>query len=414
MPVNLTNPTSPPEQILAIQGLNIAVTSAEIRKKNRDDICLMVFDDGASVGGVFTQNSFCAAPVQVCRQNISNNIRGLIINSGCANAATGEQGLADAIATTECLAKLINVNVNQILPFSTGVILELLPMEKMISGITTATKKLYPANSSTWLSAARAIMTTDTVAKVYSATDGAINVTGIAKGAGMIHPNMATMLGFVTTDANISQDLLSALTLEIAEETFNAITIDGDTSTNDSFVIIATNKVGEKITTTTQAEYQIVKKLLLEVSRNLALAIVRDGEGASKFISINVKSAFNKAEAKKVAEKIALSPLVKTAFFASDPNLGRILCAIGNSAISNVDINKINLTLSAKGNQVLVAENGGRAKSYNKESEKIANEIMQEAEFNLEINLGRGVAEFTKYTCDFGYEYVKINAEYRT
>lgn len=420
MSVNLSNPTTDIKNILAINGINIGVTSAEIRKKNRDDLCVFSFS-GASVAGVFTQNRCCAAPVIICRKHLAdnqsqNNINGLLINSGCANAATGDAGLADANSTCAELGRLIGCQSDNILPFSTGVILERLPMDRMLSGINNAHKNLAPANPEKWLQAARAIMTTDVVAKIYSAQNTQYKVTGIAKGAGMIHPNMATMLGFVATDAKVKPAVLQQMIAEIADESFNAITVDGDTSTNDSFILIATNQVGDEIDSKNHPQYQEVFSLILQVSTKLAQAIVRDGEGASKFVTINVLGGKTINEAKQVAEKIALSPLVKTAFFASDPNLGRILAAIGNSGIADLDITKVSLIIGSShtGENILVAENGGRAKSYTADAEKATLKIMQSDEFYLEIGVNRGNASAKKFTCDLGYEYVKINAEYRT
>lgn len=405
MAINLTEKTA--QMLNPIAGVQIFTAQAGIKKPNHTDLTLMVLGKEATVGAVFTQNRFCAAPVNVSKQHLSNEngIRALIINTGNANAGTGVTGREHALQMCQATAEQLGCQDNQVLPFSTGVILEPLPIEK----ITNAIPHMQPAN---WADAARAIMTTDTVPKAahQSALIGnyhTVQATGIAKGAGMIHPNMATMLSFIATDAKIAQPVLQRLTEEIADETFNCITVDGDTSTNDSFVIIATGKSEQnEIDNIADPRYQQVKDLLHSVALELAQAIVRDGEGASKFITIKVCNAMNRDAARQVAYAIAHSPLVKTAFSASDPNLGRILAAIGYSGAA-VDVEKLKVYLG----DVLVAENGGRAHSYTEEQ---GQRVMNEDEITITIDLNQGQAECTIYTCDLTKEYVAINADYRS
>ena len=365
------------------------------------------------MAGVFTLNRFCAAPVQVCREHLARasakgEIRALVVNTGNANAGTGEQGMKDALATCAALAKELKLNPEQILPFSTGVILEPLPIDKLISGLPKAISNLGEDN---WFDAAEAIMTTDTQPKAASMTvdvpGGLVHITGICKGAGMIHPNMATMLGFIATDAGFAPGLLTALTREIANLSFNAITIDGDTSTNDSFMIMATGQSSVQIQSADDPSYGPVRAALIDLARKLAQMIVRDGEGATKFITIDVQGGKTEAECRLVAEAVAHSPLVKTAFFASDPNLGRILAAIGYAGITDLDVNQVQLWLG----DVWVAKNGGRNPDY---QEADGQKVMQAEEITVKIDLGRGLAQQTMWTCDLSHDYVSINADYRS
>jgi glutamate N-acetyltransferase/amino-acid N-acetyltransferase len=415
MPVNYTTPTA--SQLHPVAGVRLGITEAHVRKPNRRDLTLIELAPGSRVAGVFTQNRFCAAPVQVCQQHLTHgNIRALVINTGIANAGTGEPGLAAAHATCAAAARLLGIEAAQVLPFSTGVIMEALPVERIEAGLPHCQAALR-GDSQAWHDAAHAIMTTDTVAKVASRqiTLGgrSIHVTGISKGAGMIKPNMATMLGFVATDAAISQALLERLVKDAADASFNCITVDGDTSTNDSFVFMATEAAGNpEITDATSADYAQLSAAVTAVAAELAQAIVRDGEGATKFIEIAVEGGRDSAECKAVGYAIAHSPLVKTAFFASDPNLGRILAAVGNAAqahgpLNDLDVTQVKLWLG----DTLVSENGGRAASY---QEADGARAMAPAEIVVRINLGRGHATAKVWTCDFSYDYVKINADYRS
>jgi len=425
MPVHLAHPTA--DQLHPVQGLRIGVTQAGIKKAGRKDLTVVLIDEGASVGGVFTQNRFCAAPVQICRQNLSatqtnpedkplgtsQGIRALLINTGNANAGTGEEGLQRANETCEALAKAVSIKPQQVLPFSTGVIMEPLPHTRIVAGLPAAIAAAGNASSSQqWLDAAEGIMTTDTVPKAASVqatvAGKTISVTGISKGAGMIHPNMATMLGFMATDACVAPELMHALTFALAEGSFNRITVDGDTSTNDSFVFIATNKAGHApITSLESAEGKALFQAMLQVARQLAQAIVRDGEGATKFITVQVEGGRNSAECLQVAYAIGHSPLVKTAFFASDPNLGRILAAVGYAGITDLDQTKIDLYLD----DVHVAVNGGRNPTYKEED---GQRVMQQSEITVRVVLGRGAVSETVWTCDLSHEYVSINADYRS
>lgn len=409
MPVNLTAPS--PADLLTVKGVELGFAQAHIRKPDRKDLLVMRLSPGSKVAGVFTQNRFCAAPVVVCRESLKSGaeIRALVVNTGNANAGTGEQGLLHARQTCEALAGLLGVAANQVLPFSTGVILEPLPIDRVVAGLPAAIANLSESN---WANAAEAIMTTDIVAKGVSrqiTLDGkTITITGIAKGSGMIHPNMATMLGYIATDAAISQAALQSLTKHAVNVSFNCITVDGDTSTNDSLILMATGQAGNaEISDTDSADYLALRDAMTEVAVTLAKAIVRDGEGATKFMTIRVEGARDKAEWRKVAFAVAHSPLVKTAFFASDPNLGRILAAIGYAGIADLDVNLIKLYLD----DVLVAENGGRAPNY---QESDGQRVMKQAEILVRVALGRGMAEGTVWTCDFSYDYVKINADYRS
>lgn len=405
MPVNLSVKTA--EQLPAIQGVKLYTACAGIKKPNHADLTLMVLDKGSTVAGVFTQNRFCAAPVHIAKKHLfdMDGVRALVINTGNANAGTGLTGVQDALTMCQATADFVGCASTQVLPFSTGVILEHLPIERIVSAIPT----FQVAN---WAHVAKAIMTTDTVPKAThrKAQVGnyhMVSVTGVAKGSGMIHPNMATMLSFIATDAKISQPILQYLTEEVVNETFNCITVDGDTSTNDSFIIMATGACGQnEIDNVADPRYAQVKQLLLEVALELAQAIVRDGEGASKFITVRVFNASTKQEAKQVAYAIARSPLVKTAFSASDPNLGRILAAIGYSGVA-VDTDHLKLYLG----DVLVAEKGGRAATYTEEQ---GQQLMAKDEIVVSADLRIGDEQATIYTCDLTKEYVSINADYRS
>lgn len=409
MPVNLVTPDA--ADLHPIEGLQLGYAMAGIKKPGRKDVLVISLADNASVAGVFTKNRFCAAPVQICQKHLKAGkaIRALIINTGNANAGTGERGLKDAKATAEQVAKLMGCEVEQVLVFSTGVILENLPMDRLLAGVDQAVAGVGKAN---WLDAANAIMTTDTQAKAYSAKvpvgNQTITVTGISKGAGMIRPNMATMLGYLATDARINQDVLTRWTKQIADASFNRITIDGDTSTNDSFIVIATGQNSAvSIQTGEEPEASEVFGALKAAAVKLAQAIVRDGEGATKFITVTVEKAGNMDEASKVAYAIGHSPLVKTAFFASDPNLGRILAAVGYAGIEDLDQTKIDLYLG----DVLVAVAGGRNPDYREEQGQA---VMNEAEITVRVVLNRGDVGTTVWTTDFSHEYVSINADYRS
>ncbi len=410
MPVNLAHPN--PSELYPIAGLRIGVTEAGIRKANRKDLTVVLMDEQASVAGVFTQNRFCAAPVQLCREHLAiagNPIRAMLINTGNANAGTGTDGLGRARQTCAELASRLGIKPEQVLPFSTGVIMETLPVERIEAGLDAA---IADARSDNWLRAAEAIMTTDTLPKAFGAqvmiAGTPVSVTGISKGAGMIRPNMATMLGFMATDANLHPSLMKQLALELAEGSFNRVTVDGDTSTNDSFVVIATHRAAHPmIESLDSPEGLALRAAMLEVARKLAQAIVRDGEGATKFISIRVDGGHNAAECRQVAYAIAHSPLVKTAFFASDPNLGRILAAVGYAGIADLDQARIDLYLD----DVLVAHQGGRNPDYREED---GQRVMRQSEIAVRVVLGRGNASDTVWTCDLSHEYVTINADYRS
>jgi len=408
MAINLKKPNL--NDIFLVPGIQLAVTEAGIKYKDKKDLALILADEGSHAAAVFTKNKFIAAPVIIAKKNLkqSSRIRACIINTGSANAGTGKNGLINAQNTCDRLASQFHIKSDEVLPFSTGVIMKHLPMEKINQGISALALKL---NKATWIEVAEAIMTTDTVPKVCSKkimlNDEEVVITGIAKGSGMIHPNMATMLAFITTNASIEHNLLTQIVSEVTEETFNLISVDGDTSTNDSFVVISTNKTKKIIVDEQDADYKKLHNIVLEVARYLAHAIVRDGEGATKFIKIQVCNGQSKLDCKEIAKKIAHSPLIKTAFFASDPNLGRIMAAIGNAEVSNIDISKINIYL----NDYLFAENGALATSYD---EAIANKEMKKEEISLKIDLQNGNASQNFYTTDLSYDYVKINAEYRT
>jgi glutamate N-acetyltransferase / amino-acid N-acetyltransferase len=409
MPVNLNSPSS--HDLLPVRGVKLGCAEAHIRKPNRKDLLVVQLAPGSRVAGVFTQNRFCAAPVVVCKEHLAmgNEIRALVVNTGNANAGTGEDGMMRARRTCEALAGLLGIADNQVLPFSTGVIMEQLPVDRVVAGLPACKDRLEEDN---WLNAAQAIMTTDIVAKGASRRievgGKMVTVTGIAKGSGMIHPNMATMLGYIATDAVVSQSALEAMIHYAVNRSFNCITVDGDTSTNDSLILIATGQAGgAEIADTHGADYQALRGAVTEVAMQLAQAIVRDGEGATKFMTIEVQGGRDEAECRKIGYAIAHSPLIKTAFFASDPNLGRILAAIGYAGVADLDVNLIKLYLG----EVLVAENGGRAPSY---QEADGQRVMKEAEITVRVELGRGHAQATVWTCDFSYDYVKINADYRT
>ncbi|MDH6591170.1 glutamate N-acetyltransferase/amino-acid N-acetyltransferase [Variovorax sp. TBS-050B] len=409
MPVNLSAPD--PAALFAVPGVRIGVAEAGVRKANRKDLTVVLIDDGAAVGGVFTQNRFCAAPVQVCREHLAANhgIRAMVINTGNANAGTGEDGLLRTRTTCIALARQLEIAPEQVLPFSTGVIMEPLPVDRIEAGLPAALADAAEAN---WARAAEGIMTTDTIPKAASRrvqVGGAtVRVTGISKGAGMIRPNMATMLGFMATDAKIDPALIQPLAKQLADGSFNRVTIDGDTSTNDSFVVIATQKAAHAtITSLDSAEGRALVAAMQDVARELAQAIVRDGEGATKFITIQVEGGRDAAECRQVAYAVAHSPLVKTAFYASDPNLGRILAAVGYAGIADLDQTGIDLFLD----DVHVAVKGGRNPSYREED---GQRVMKQSEITVRIGLGRGNASETVWTCDFSHEYVTINADYRS
>ncbi len=409
MSVNLAAPK--PAELFPIAGVRIGVTEAGIRKANRKDLTVVLIDEQASVAGVFTQNRFCAAPVQVCREHLggAQGIRAMLINTGNANAGTGADGLARAISTCRALAGHLKIDAQQVLPFSTGVIMETLPIERIEAGLDAA---LADARADNWLRAAEAIMTTDTAPKAFGAQvmiDGArVSITGISKGAGMIRPNMATMLGLMATDACVNPAVMKQLATELAEGSFNRVTVDGDTSTNDSFVVIATNQaVHPTIDCLSSSAGQALRAAMLGVAQQLAQAIVRDGEGATKFITIKVEGGQTTAECRQVAYAIAHSPLVKTAFFASDPNLGRILAAVGYAGIADLDQTRIDLYLD----NVLVAVQGGRNPAYREEE---GQRVMQQSEITVRVVLGRGTAADTVWTCDLSHDYVSINADYRS
>jgi glutamate N-acetyltransferase / amino-acid N-acetyltransferase len=412
MPVNLSAPDA--KTLLPVRGVALGVTEAGIRKQNRKDLLVIALDDGARVAGVFTQNRFCAAPVVVARQHLTMldpdaSIRALVVNTGNANAGTGKQGMAAARQTCAALAGLLNCSSAQVLPFSTGVIIEPLPVERIAAGLPRCISGLREDN---WLSAAEAIMTTDTLPKAASRRvnigGATVTITGIAKGAGMIHPNMATMLGFIATDARVSLPLVRAAVARVAQCSFNCITVDGDTSTNDSFMLIASGKADmPQIDNAASAEYAALLDGITEVAVQLAQAIIRDGEGATKFITIRTEGGRSEDECRKVAYAIAHSPLVKTAFFASDPNLGRILAAVGYAGIADLNVEKVDLYLD----EVLVAQGGGRHPAY---QEADGQRVMKQSEITVRVVLGRGSAAATVWTCDLSHDYVSINADYRS
>lgn len=408
MAVNLLPPK--PSDLNSVAGVELGFAEAGIRKANRRDLLLMRLAPGTRVAGVFTRNAFAAAPVQLCRRHLlaGDDIRALLVNAGNANCGTGERGLQAAMATCEAAAALLECEPRQVLPFSTGVILEHLPVERIVAALPRCAESLGAAH---WGEAAGAIMTTDTVPKAASCracvAGRTITVTGMAKGVGMLQPDMATMLAFIATDACVGTAALRALVREVADRSFNRVTVDGDTSTNDSFVLMATGAAGGAAVEAGTPAYTALREALLKVAVALAQAIARDGEGATKFITVEVEQAASEAEALAVARRIANSPLVKTAFFASDPNLGRLLMAIGNAGVDGLDTSGVSLWLGG----VQVIERGGRAAAYREED---GARVMQPAEIALRVRLGRGGASTAVWTCDFSYDYVKINAEYRT
>jgi len=412
MPVNLAAPD--PASLLPVAGVALGVAAAAIRKPNRKDLLVIRLDDGANVAGVFTQNRFCAAPVVVAREHLSMrkpeaSIRALVVNTGCANAGTGKEGLAHARQTCADLARLLGCTPDQVLPFSTGVIMEPLPVERIVAGLPACIAALSADN---WLAAAQAIMTTDTLPKAASCrlTIGnvPVTVTGIAKGAGMIHPDMATMLGFVATDARVSRSLLKAAVEHAVKRSFNCITVDGDTSTNDAFMLIASGRAAmSELDDARSPDFLALRDAVTEVATRLAQAIVRDGEGATKFIALCIEGGRTEDECRRIGFAIAHSPLVKTAFFASDPNLGRILAAVGYAGVADLDVSKLELYLD----DVLVVRDGGRNPGYQEADGK---RVMNQSEITVRVVLNRGNAMATLWTCDLSHDYVSINADYRS
>ena len=408
MPVLLSPPVA--TALLPVPGVRLGVTEAAIRKLNRKDLTLIELAPGTRVAGVFTQNRFCAAPVQVCKAHLSEgSVRALVINTGVANAGTGEQGLATARASCEAVAALLGVQANQVLPFSTGVILEPLPVDKLVAGLPGAEAAL---RSDGWYDACHGIMTTDTVPKAASRQVSiggkTVTLTGMSKGAGMIKPNMATMLGFLATDADVAQPLLDALVKEAADASFNSITVDGDTSTNDSFILMATGQAGNPILSDSRsADYAAFRAAVLDLSIWLAQAIVRDGEGATKFITLRIEGGRSREECRKVGYAIGHSPLVKTAVAGNDANWGRIVMAVGKAGVPDLDQSRVNVWLDG----VQICREGGADPEY---TEAQGAAVMQQSEITILIHLGRGEAVDTVWTCDFSYDYVKINADYRS
>ena len=409
MPVNLQAPD--PNSLFPVPGVELGIAMAGVRKANRRDLTVVTIAEGSVVAGVFTANRFCAAPVQVCRAHLAGpaSPRAIVINTGNANAGTGQDGLARARATCEALAAHLKIAPEQVLPFSTGVIMESLPVDRIIAGLPAALADLQPGH---WGAAAEAIMTTDTVPKAASRQlqigGKTVTITGVSKGAGMIRPNMATMLGFIATDAVIAPALVQALVVDAADQSFNRITIDGDTSTNDSFLLIATRQAGHaEITRFEAGDGQRLRDAVVAVAQQLAQAIVRDGEGATKFISVRIEGGRTEDECRQVAYAIAHSPLVKTAFFASDPNLGRILAAVGYAGIADLDQTTIDLFLD----DVAVVKAGGRLPEYREED---GQRVMKQSEITVRVDLHRGPATTTVWTCDLSYDYVKFNADYRS
>lgn len=408
MAVNLAAPD--PAALLAIKGVQLGIAEAGIRKANRKDLLLIAVAEQSRLAGVFTRNRFCAAPVTLAKTNLlTGSIRALVVNTGCANAGTGDDGIARAKQTCIEVAKLLACDPEQVLPFSTGVIMEPLPVDRIAAALPRCIVGLREEN---WIDAAIAIMTTDTVPKACSRRidlgGQSISITGIAKGSGMIRPNMATMLGFIATDACMEQKLLQQAISYAAERTFNCVTVDGDTSTNDALIVVATGQGGApEITRSDSAEFKSFLDALTEVAAVLAQALVRDGEGATKFITIQIEGGMNETECRKVGYAIAHSPLVKTAFFASDPNLGRILAAIGYAGIDDLDVSKVDVFLD----DVMVATAGGRAESY---QEQDGQRVMKQDEITVRVKLNRGASSTTVWTCDLSLDYVRINADYRS
>ena len=401
MAVNLSPPD--PAALHAVPGVELGVAMAGVRKPGRKDLLVMRLAPGSAVAGVFTQNRFCAAPVVLCRKNIRNDVRALVVNTGNANAGTGADGMRRATQVCEALAGHLDCEAEQILPFSTGVIMEPLPADRIIAGLPHALM-----DQASWASAAEAIMTTDTLPKAFSRkvrlSKGEAVVTGIAKGSGMIRPDMATMLGFIATDAQVARRPLQALLERVADRTFNCVTVDGDTSTNDSLILAAT---GAGPAAASRRDLLKLEVAAGDVARQLAQALVRDGEGATKFVTLSVERGRSEEECRRIAYSIAHSPLVKTAFFASDPNLGRILAAIGYAGVAGLDAGRIDLYID----DVRVVHRGGRDPAYREEQGVAA---MKKAEFRVRALLNRGRKSATVWTCDLSFDYVKINAEYRT
>jgi glutamate N-acetyltransferase/amino-acid N-acetyltransferase len=401
MAVNLAPPD--PAALLPVAGIELGVAMAAIRKPNRKDLLVMRLAPGTAVAAIFTRNRFCAAPVTLARKHVRNSVRALVVNTGNANAGTGADGIARATAVCEALAGHLGCDTRQILPFSTGVIMEPLPVERIVTALPRAL-----LSQEDWLSAAETIMTTDTVPKAYSRnlrlSGGTAAITGIAKGAGMIRPDMATMLGFIATDARVAPATLRRMAQRVADRTFNCITVDGDTSTNDALVLVAT---GWGPAASARRDLLRLEAGLTDAARHLAQAIVRDAEGATKFVTVEVALGRSVGECRQVAYAIAHSPLVKTAFFASDPNLGRILAAIGNSGVAGLDANRVDLYIDA----IRVARGGGRDPQYREDAAVAA---MRKPEFTVRAVLNRGKAAAVVWTCDLSFDYVKINAEYRT
>jgi glutamate N-acetyltransferase/amino-acid N-acetyltransferase len=408
MAVNLAPPE--PRTLLPVAGVELGVAMAGVRKPDRRDLLVVRLAPGSGVAGVFTRNRLCAAPVVLARAHLASGrgVRGLVVNTGNANAGTGEDGLRRAQRVCRALGEALDCTSEQVLPFSTGVIMEPLPDERIVAALPQAIADLRADH---WLAAAEAIMTTDTVPKARSArvalAAGTVTVTGIAKGAGMIRPDMATMLGFLCCDAGMPEALLRSMLAEVADESFNCITVDGDTSTNDALMLVATGASGVRVADASGADYAALRGALREVAVWLAQAIVRDGEGATKFVTVRVEGGRDRDECRRVAYAVALSPLVKTAFFASDPNLGRILAAIGNAGIGDLDAARVDLYID----HVLVAAGGGRHPDY-REQQGVA--AMRKAEFTVRAVLNRGSAAARLWTCDLSHGYVKINAEYRS
>ena len=405
MPVNLQQPDR--SRLFPVPGVTLAVAEAGVKQAKRRDVLVLELAPACRVAGVFTRNRFCAAPVILSKAHLASGqpIRALVVNTGNANAGTGEDGRQRARAICAALAEELGVNVEQVLPFSTGVILEPLPADRIIAALPTR-------QHADWLDAAGAIMTTDIMPKATSrqvmVNGKTVTVTGIAKGAGMIHPNMATMLGFIATDADVGQAALQQMVRDVADQSFNCVTVDGDTSTNDSFLLIASGQAGNAtIEADSAAGYAELHDAVRDVAIELAQAIARDGEGATKFMTVTVEGGHDRAECKQVAYAIARSPLVKTAFFASDPNLGRLLAAIGYAGIDDLDVDRLDLYLD----DVLVATGGGRNPAYREED---GQRVMNQPEITVRVKLNRGEASATVWTCDFSYDYVRINADYRS
>ena len=403
MAVNLPRPD--PSSLHPVAGIELGVAMAGVRKAGRKDLLVARLAPGAVVAGVFTRNRFCAAPVLVSKKNLSKKagIRAFVVNTGNANAGTGKDGVRRAMDVCRAVAASLGCRPGQVLPFSTGVIMEPLPSERIAAALPGIVVR-----KDRWLDAAEAIMTTDTVPKAASTrvklSSGEATITGIAKGAGMIHPGMATLLAFIATDARVAAGPLRSMLRRVTARSFNSITVDGDTSTNDSLVLVAT---GKGAACTSKNDLLKLEEAVQRVARQLAQAIVRDGEGATKFVTVRIERGASERECRRVAYAIAHSPLVKTAFFASDPNLGRILAAIGNAPVPGLDTSRVDLYID----QVLVARGGGRSASY-REDDAVA--AMRKPEFTVRAVLNRGRASATVWTCDLSFDYVKINAEYRT